>query len=377
MALGLAIGANQANASTVGGHIDPEFNYVGLNVSAAGSEVDSLVLEPPADPIGIHGTYTDTAGNFNVPKTGGLEFPPVSVAISSATIDGEIGLTEDGTGNYNEATGAMSMNLKLSLTLGVDDVAVLADELDIPLPGSGALACKLAPLDVQFSTANGWPHEGSAFTNKAGLEDGALAGAWRYKPTISTVEGDPTLCGIIGGFLGDVGGIWLGNDSTESLTDMPIATGPKPPKYECAEDGLEGTPPNCTEPVEQVCDEGYEGTFPDCTKILTPAKAVVSITKKATVKAGKKVKIKVTVKNTGEKALTGKLVLSSNNKKVTASPKKISVNVAGGRSVTKTITVKASKKAKGKATISAKLSGKTAKSTVKVKAAKKKKKRKH
>ena len=73
------------------------------------------------------------------------------------------------------STGAMSMDLSLALTLGVDDLEALSQELPIDL-GTGSLKCKFAPLDVALSSGNGWPHPGSPFADKANLEDGALAG---------------------------------------------------------------------------------------------------------------------------------------------------------------------------------------------------------
>lgn len=372
MALGLAFSANNAKASTVGGTVNPEFNYVGLFVgtSVAGN-VDSLVLKPPADPIGIVGTYTDTNGNFTVPQTGGLDFPPVVVDLDLLQINGEIGLTKDGTGHYDEATGAMTVDLSLSLTLGVDDLEALSEEVGIPL-GTGALACKLSPLAVKFSTTAAWPHPGKAFTDKANLTDGAIGGAWRIKPAIVATEGDQSVCNIIGGFLKPVGGIWLAN-STDTITTMPAATIDVPVPYTCEEDGLVGTPPNCEEPPPAECEAGKVGTPPDDCKF--PAKVgSVTITKKATVKAGKTVKVKVTVKNVGELSYTGKIAIKSSNKQVTA-PKSVAVSVAGGKSVVKTITIKAGKKAKGKASITASVGGKSAKSTVTVKAAKKAKRR--
>ncbi len=377
MALGLAIGAKQANASTVGDNIDPEFNYVGLNISAAGNDVDSLVLKPPTEAIKFHGTYTDTAGNFELPQSGGLEFPKVLVDLGLVKINGEIGLTKDGTGHFDEATGAMDLDLSLALTLGVDDIQALAQEIDIPLPGTGPLACKLAPLDVKFSTAKGWPHAGSNFADKAALTDGALAGYWRTKPSITAVKGEQAVCGMVGGFLGDVGGLWLANSTTplDADSDMPAATQEKPTKYTCEEDGLVGTPPNC-EKEQEKCPEGQTGTPPDCKKSddgKKAAKITVVKVSKAKVKAGKKAKIKVTVKNAGNAAFNGKIKLKSSNKQVKIA-KKVSIKVGPGKKVTKTIVVKATKKAKGKATITATVGGKKGKAKVTVKAAKKKRK---
>lgn len=373
MALGLALGANNAKASTVGGSINPEFNYVGLNVEAAGSELDSIVLEPPADPIGINGTYTDTNGNFSVPEVGGLDFPPVQVDLDVVQIDGEIGLTKDGTGHYDESTGAMSLDLSLSLTLGVDDLEALGNELGIPL-GTGALACRLAPLNVEFTTGNGWPHPGKAFEDKEALTDGALAGAWRYKPSISVVEGDAAVCGIIGGFLGDVGGIWLAN-STDPIVEMPAATSAKPSKYICEEDGLVGTPPNCEEPVEEVCPPGTTGTFPDCVPVVVPKANISKVTvTKTKVKAGKRAKIRVTVVNNGTAAFKGKVALKSTNKQVKVQ-KSIGINVGAKKKVTKVVVVKTTKRAKGKARIIATVAKKKGVGVVTVQKAKKKRRR--
>ena len=372
MAFGLVMNAGNAKAAA-GDPINAEFNYVGLNVgTTVAGEVDSIVLEPPTTPIGIAGTYTDKAGNFTVPQDTGLVFPPVVVDLDVVQINGEISLTKDGTGNYNSSTGAMSMDLSLALTLGVDDLEALGTELGIPL-GTGALACKFAPLDVALGTAKGWPHAGSAFADKANLEDGALAGAWRATPAAVATEGDQSVCNIIGGFLQPVGGIWLANSTTPVAT-MPAATEPKPEPITCEELGKEGSYPDCTDPV---CPEGQIGTYPDCENPpppLTDGKVgTLTITKKVTVKAGKKATVKISIKNTGQKTLATKVALTSSNKQVKA-PKTVAFSVGAGKTVTKSVSISTTKKAKGKATITAKAGGKTAKSSVTVKAAKKKKK---
>jgi len=374
LALGLAF-SNSAKASTVGETVNPEFNYVGLSIGTTiAGEVDSLVLEPPTEAIQINGTYTDTNGNFEVPKEGGLDFPKVEVDLDLLTINGEIELTKDGSGKYNEATGDMDLDLSLSLTLGVDDLAALGQEIGIEL-GTGALGCRLSPLEVSASTTKGWPHDGYPFADKENLTDGALAGYWRTKPPITATVGEQSVCNIIGNLLQPVGGLWLANDTNGLPGGMPAATEAKPNPPLCSDEGKVGTWPNCRDKDPEVCPDGQTGTPPNCVAVEREAAAAITITKKATVKAGKKVKIKVTVKNTGDKTLNGKIVLSSNKKQVSAAPKSVSVKVAGGKSVTKTITIKASKKAKGKAKITAKIAGKKAVSTITVKAAKKKKKR--
>ncbi len=304
----------------------------------------------------------NVAGFFTVPKNTGLDFPPVTVDLDVVQIQGEIALTKDGSGHFDEATGAMNMDLSLSLTLGVDDLEALSQQVGIPL-GTGALGCKISPLEVSFSTAKGWPHAGSSFTDKATPADGALAGAWRYKPAITAVEGDQSVCNIIGGFLKDVGGIWLGN-STTPLADMPAATDPMPAKANCTELGKTGTFPNCVDPV---CPEGQLGTYPDCHDPAPFAVSKVALSPtKANIKKNKTVKLTLKVTNSGEVSGSATVSLKSSNKQVTL-PKSIKVTVPAGKTASKTITVKAAKKAKGKATITATASGKKGTATLTVK----------
>jgi len=348
--IAMIVGGSQAKAAS-GDPFNASFNYAGLNVDVTLAQLDELVLDGTGDSLEFNGTYTDNAGNFTLPEATGLSFPDIALDLGSGVnLNASIGLDDNATGNYNSTTGVMSVEAPINLTIGVSDVSALP----IPGLGSGPLTCKFAPINLSLSTAKGWPHAGSAFANPATIENGALAGAWRSKPAAVALDGPQATCDLIAGVLKDVGGLWLAN-STSPISSMPDATQPKPTKANCEELGKVGTFPNCTDPVPTECDEGFEGTPPNCTPIVPPAKAAITVTKKATVKAGKTVKIKVTVKNTGGKTLTGKLALSSSNKQVSASPKSVSISLAGGKSVTKTITVKAAKKAKGKATITAKL----------------------
>lgn len=371
-----AFGASSATAAQ-GDAFNADFNYVGLNVNISiAGEVNELALTPDAGlgNLEVNGTYTDNAGNFTIPKTGGLVFPDISLDLGDGiVVDGSIGLTEAGTGNYNEATGALSMHPKISLTLGTDEISNLPDP--VGSLGSGPLSCKFAPLDVSLSTnPTNWPSPGKLFEDKAGLTDGAVSGSWNIKPDVETLAGG-TLCTIIHGFLGEVGGLYLANSSTE-ITSMPAPTGDKPDPAVC-DVGQTGTPPHCEDPVVVPCGPGFTGNEPDCVPVVVPPDPAeitkVAVTPgKATVKAGKTIKLKVAVSNTGGEASGPiKVSLKSSNSKVTL-PKSITVDVAAGKTVSKTVTVKASKKAKGKATITAKYGIKSGKSTLTVKAAKKK-----
>jgi hypothetical protein len=372
----LAFGANNAKAANAGDPFEADFNYAGLNVDVTLAQIDQLVLEGEGEPLKIRGQYTNANGDFTLPKATGLQFPDIAIPVTDdVDLSATIGLDSDGSGNYDAATGNLDIDASIALTIGVSDLSALPPEYAAIFGGgTGALECKLAPIDIALSTKNGWPHAGSAFINTADLEDGAIAGAWRSKPDATVVpgKGSQATCDLIGGVLKDVGGLWLAN-STSSITDMPAPFDPKPGPITCEELGKVGDYPQCEDPV---CPEGQEGTPPnDCHDTVKP-KAVISSVKvtKTTIKAGKKGKIKVTVKNTGDAAFSGKITLKSSNKQVKVA-KSVSITVGAGKSATKTITVSTTKKAKGKATITATVGGKkgTAKVTVK-KAAKKKKK---
>jgi len=332
----------------------------------------------PLGALEVRGTYSDNVGNFTLPQATGLDFPDIALDLGDGiVIDGKIGLTEAATGNYNVATGALSMNPKISLTLGTPEISALPDP--VGGLGSGPLECEFAPLDVSLSTAPAnWPAPGQLFTDKVNLTGGAVAGAWNVKPQVNTIAGG-TLCGIIGGFLDPVGGLYLAN-SGDPILSIPSPTGSKPLPQPCpaGTTGEPGTPAeDCIPDVVEECTPPQIGTFPDCVDPIDepgPAEITkVAVTGPGKIKAGKKVKLTVKVTNTGEQASGSiKVTLKSTNKQVKV-PKSVTVNVPAGKTASKKITVKAGKKAKGKATITAKYGSKSGKKSLKVKAAKKKK----
>ena len=383
-----AVAASGAQAAQ-GDPFEADFNHVGLNVAVSLSPdpIDSLVLTPdtlnpetslPLGELEMNGTYTDNAGNFTLPTNNGLEFPKVLVDLDIVQIEGEIALTEPAKGNYNAATGQMSVDPKISLTLGTDAMENLPEPANAF--GEGPLRCKLAPLDLKLSTENGWPHDGYRFADPATLTGGALAGSWNVKPGVEAVEGPEAACDLIAGFLDPVGGIWMAQSDT-TLTSMPAPTASRPVARPCpaGTTGEPGVPLDECKPVPVKCDPPQTGTKPNCKDPIVEEPKSAEITKvaitpaKGSIKAGKSLKVKVKVTNTGNEASGAiKVSLKSTNKKVTL-PKSISVNVAAGATVTKSVTVKASKKAKGKATLTAKYGSKSGKSVLTVKKAKKKK----
>ena len=384
-----ALGASGAQASTVGGPVSADFNYVGINVTALGNELNEIVLTPetenpatPEDdflpPLQMDGTYTNNTGAFTLPQSTGLTFPKLAVSIGPAAIEAEIGLAAPATGTYNDVTGAMTLNAKISLTLGTDH---LEDIDGLPISGTGPLKCQVSPLDVSLSTnPTNWPAPGAVFADPATIENGAIAGSWNTKPKVIAIVENSGLCPIIGGLLEPVGGLYLAN-SDMPITDMPTATTTKPAPRPC-DPGTTGTPGTPQAECKLVplpeCAENETGTPPNCVPIEEPAtpykvsKTVITPSS-GTIKAGGKMTLKIKVTNSGETAGSSNVAIKSSNGKVTV-PKTVKISVPAGGTASKSITVKASKKAKGKATITAKAGSKTGTAKLTVKAAKKKKK---
>lgn len=314
-----------SNAKAAGDPIAVDFNYVGIDVTTSLGGVSELVLTPAAalGQLELRGNYdSGSSGAFTVPKTGGLAFPDLALDIG-VPLEAQLALTEDASGTYDPATGAMTFNPSISLTIGVSDVAALP----IPGLGTGALRCEVAPLAVSFSTANGWPAAGNPFDVGPGtLKNGAVSGAWDVKPNIVAKEGLQGTCDLIGSLLEPVGGLWLAQ-SDSLISALPAATSAKP------------------DPA--VCGEGFTGVPPDCVAIPPkPAKLVITPKPKSvTIKRGKSGTAKVTVRNSGEVSATGVKVCGTIVAKVAKSPKCVTLGtIAGGKSKTASLKLTASKK---------------------------------
>ena len=142
---------------------------------------------------------------------------------------------------------------------------------------------------------------------------------------------------------------------------------PRCPGQVCPEGKTGIAPDNCVD--IPVCPEATEGTPPDCVPILAPVSTVSKVIlapAKASIKAGKKKKLSLKLTASAGSAGSATVKIKSSNRRVT-SPKSIKVQLKPGGTVTRSITVKASKKAKGKAKISASSGGKSDTSTLAVK----------
>ena len=365
MALAVTPGAK---AATVGDPVEVDFNYIGLNADVSIEKVNQLVFTPgsfdPPQVLELRGEFTSESGAFSLDKETGLVFPdlPLDDLLAGVDLFAAIGLAEDATGTYNEATGEMTLNPILFLTLGVGDVATIPAEfkplIGIPSNATGPLRCTFSPLDVSLSTGGRWPADGDVFG--PGLTEGSLSGAFTSIPPVSTEAGPSAACGTIGAFLIAPGGIWLGSTSA-TLTAMPTASGNAP----C----VGGLVFNGTSCVKPACPSGQVGTPPNCKTPSTPKGAILgapSFAKtKATAKRGKSVTLVVRVRNTGDRSSTATVSLSSNNKQVKV-PKSVKVTAGPGQTGTAKVKVTTTKKAKGKATITAKVAGKSGKAVITV-----------
>ncbi len=370
--------------SVAGEPITAEFNYVGVFVGTTIAGDAALLAHRPSDgdPVALNGEYTDAAGNFKVPSDG-LVFPRITVDLDLFELYGEISLAGEGNGNYDQSTGEMKLDLDLALTLAVDDLEALSNETGIPL-GTGALACRLSPLETSLSTDGTWPDLGKAYENKADLVDGALAGNWRKKPAATAVKGDQATCNIVAGFLKPVGGLWLAN-STETIDELPGWDMGK-----CPPPGAVQFQLSCIDPK---CPEGQAGHFSNCEDeecppptvadgpfcvIIDPMTELTKVVgpKQRKVRAGKTSELRIRVKaRVGLGPDVFRIKLRSSNRQVKV-PKSVLVKLAGSTGIV-TVKLKATRKARGKATITAfhgKLKAVT-KVTVK-KAVKRKKKKK-
>ncbi len=328
---------------------------------------------PPAEsPVTVQGAlaedgaFSATQSGFNFP-TQRIELPadePLIASILGPHVDIILGATGPFTGNFDRATGAFTSSIPLALTLQFD-------------PPEADLACRL-PFNLAVNTTDTLTFPGAgegggdlsfpaaAFASPS--RDGAIYGSWPAVP-FSSIENAPPmaegtecaeLLALLPAFIEDwpegldglQGEIWLGGKA--EVVDPPAECPP----------GKVGTPPNCTDPV---CPAPKVGTPPNCTDPLVVNISKVAVTPaKGSIKKGKKATLTIKVTNSGTKSGTVTVKVTSSNKQVKA-PKTVKVTVGAKKTVSKKITVSATKKAKGKATITAKVGSKSGKSTLTVK----------
>lgn len=124
----------------------------------------------------------------------------------------------------------------------------------------------------------------------------------------------------------------------------------------------------------QECPRGKTGYAPDNCEFTPGTLAGFKVVpKKRKLAAGRKAKVKVTLKNSGGAPLKLKIVFRSNNRQVKVR-KSLNVTVPGLKTITRAVPVRATRKAKRRAVIKVRVNGKSRKSVFQIKALKKKKK---
>lgn len=317
LTMGFVFLNNQIMPADIPGPLDPEI----ANTSAGGT-ID----------INVNGTTaTVSEEDFNMP----IVWIPDPTA-GGKPIPMDFGPKGDLTGTWNQATGELSLTgtLQVDVIWGFDE--------------GGPKVCRFTAPNVTWTTGPNAISPGVPFNGPGGLAgNGAITAFWDELPSGESINGGD--CNKPNAVVRDPGAVWL----SSGISEVP-------------------DPPTCQ-------DEGKDGLWPDCEEIVWPdpePEPKVNITRvsvgKATVTAGKKVKLKVQVTNSGDLAASGLIVKLKSNKAGVKVRRQVKLNVAAGKKATTMVVVTARKNAKGKATITASSSGKTGKGVVTVKKAKKK-----
>jgi len=316
LTMGFVFLNNKILPADVPGPLDPNIS----NTSGSGT----IAVETSGS------TATVAEADFNMP----IVWIPDPTA-GGAPIPMKFGPKGDLTGTWDAGTGQLSLTgtLQVDVIWGFDE--------------GGAKICRFTAPNTTWTTATNAISAGVAFNGVGGLSgNGAISAFWDELPAGESINGGD--CGKPNAVVRDPGAVWL----SSGIAEVPA-------------------PPTCQE-------LGKDGLWPDCVDIDWPdPDPVVEITKvtvtKGTVTAGQKAKIKVNVTNSGDLAATPITIKLASSSKQVKVPGQVKLNVPAGKTATASITVTATKNARGKATITASTSGKSGKAVVTVKKPRKRK----
>jgi len=308
-----ATGLNPVENNTVAGGFcpNPQNGKVNGTVDAEGKveiaaddfKMPIMIVPNPLDgspvPITIESeTVTTTNPDSNPPATN-TERLPIA-------------------GQYDKETGELTLTGPLSVRV-LTGLATnpLGSFCSVGLPNRQADGTGSGPLSlgtgVSFPLNTGF--NGTEFTGAAGLEGpGAVTGTWNV--TADSVSVGGANCDTVNSVSKGLGGIWLGAGVNQPA---PFPT--------CADEGKVGTWPDCAARKARLAN----------LKVTGPRKA----------KRGKRVTLKVVIRNTGDAAATG-VRFSASGRGVRASS---SVGrIAAGKSRTERVRFRAKKVGKVKVT---------------------------
>lgn len=314
---------------------------------------DTLPLPQRTD-IELVGSVNESKLEFPSLLNSGLQFPymhlmhptepdlkvPFTMRLRPPGLEGT---WDKDTGEITDLAGKVDF----IIVLGTGKLFPLPDGLDdLAVPSLNLFArCRISNVPVSFSTSGtrDWVRfKGQPFTD--GLtKDGAMATFWDDLPNPTIENGDEEAaenCGMLGNLIHGEGGIWLSHGIAEPII-----------------------PPD----PEPTCETDYRLCPPD------PAPAIKALRlkpKKRAVKAGKRLMLKVRIRNTGDEAGTAMVKLKSSNRRVRIR-KQVRVNVPAGSWAVKKVPLRFGKNARGKARVTARTHGLIARSNFKVKPRKK------
>lgn len=321
---------SDARASVPGEPARFDFNHASLfTETITAGPVDDWILRPGdgAGPVSIRGTYSDAEGNFTTLPSD-FSVPAFEIRLGDlASFEGSLEQVGRARGSFDEDTGQLSFEPFLALTFGSDDLGSL-----FSYGSDEPFECTVSPLSVSFSTGKGWPHPGQRLTGDGGFTTGSLAGAWRSRPP---VEGGG-LCSALLSLVAPVGGLWLSNSPT-LLTSIPAATEPHP------------------SPLPFVAPPAPAA---DITGVSMPARVMRA-------RSGSVFRLPLTISNAGIAAADVKVRLESNRKWARA-PKRYSVRVPAGRTVSRDIPVRIAKRARGMVRLSVRVGDHVGKMRVRI-----------
>jgi hypothetical protein len=302
-------------------------NFDEARISALAEVLGPIDADPPVGQsvrvtanLASNGSFTSPASGFNFPDQA-IPLPEEVAGLLGSTLTLKIGARGSFSGNFNSSTGAFSSEIPLNLNLRFD-------------PEGGALSCQL-PLNAVFATTGELVFKG---------EEGAQDEVFRASPFTA-----PSRNGAVYGQWPEV-----------RFADVEDAPDSEAGEGTCAT--IFGLLPVFIPELEGV--DGLAGELWLAGKATVPATAprysrVALSPKSGKVKRGRSLTLRVSVTNNGGARGTATVALRSSNKQVKV-PKSVKITVAPGKTASKTIKVTASKKAKGKVTVSAKVGSRSA-----------------
>ena len=270
------------------------------------------------DITGSDVTVTSTAGVPGLPS--GFRFPIMVVPnpLDNSPVPVTIAATGNVTGTWNGGTGELSLDgpIEARVLVGLT-TNPLGEYCALPLPG------------LVLSTTSNDDFPGVPFSPDIN-GTGALTGTYNITDDATSIGGAD--CSTVDQVSKGTGSIWLSN----GIEEPPVC-----PEF------TTGIPPDC-EPIP--CPPGFTGNEPDCVKVQGRIANIKVKLKNRRLKAGKKSKVLVTVRNGGNAKMNAKIRMKSSNRFVKVPKRVVIKNLRpGGRnSKTAKVTVRVKRKAKGK-----------------------------